>query len=99
MRELCKEDDLTKMKREVCHGIDVFDAKRFSPLSAEESHQFFKKKYAKDVLNKLEEAITFHYYNSHTTGINITMGKGDAYDFIARKYCPRIYGAHQDEPF
>lgn len=89
-------DSLTKVvDRDQCRGAKVYPPDRFYPLFGWESLEFFNPNATQYVLNKIQNIMGFHFWNSHSKEIrNIRMGNGAAYDLIAKEYCPRTYAAN-----
>lgn len=97
MSEQCKSTDFTKANPAQCSGIEVFQSKGFFPLNDSDSFKFFEKKFRREVLERLNNTVTVHL-NDRLSETRI-MGKGDAYDVIARTCCPHTYKAHKGKPF
>lgn len=94
MKKICRTDDLAKVDRARCRGVEIYSPKRFYPIFGRDSVQFFDPKAAEKVLSGIENIMGFHFWNSYSKDKAIPMGNADAYDLIAEQYCPLVYAEH-----
>lgn len=89
---------MAKLDREKCHGIGIIPENVIYPLMGWKSIKFFNPNITQRILNETADAMGFRIWSGRSTlhpkNTDLPMGKGHAYDIVAKEHCPLIYAQH-----
>lgn len=79
-----------------CSPVKILPKETFLPVDWSNNGALFSEKELKSVLDTVSAAYSVHIYNHINSKKRIKKGSNVAYDYLARRHCPRVYAVIDD---
>lgn len=93
LAKICATSNTTLMTRDRCHGFSVLPPSKCYEVRYWKWEEFFNVYQAQEVLGRLSDSVIAHFWNKFSIKRVVRKGDGSAYDQLAKKYCPAVYGS------